>query len=105
MQHLSETGDTGNRLEAMLKKRVPEEVDPAKPGGIALGRRPMGIGCETSGSTSSEVVLPATSLLSGHSQAITPSIACPGGASSPLVRPMVVLLEQPTTAQPLPSYS
>ena len=39
----------------MLSCRQPREVDPPKPGGIASGRRPIGVPCKSLGSTSTEV--------------------------------------------------
>ena len=68
---------------AMLKKREPEEVDLPKPGGIALGRRPKAIQSETSGSTSSEVVLFASSPFRKPNQGHTPSIAGPAVLAPP----------------------
>ena len=68
-------------MGAMLKKRVPEVVDRPKPGGIALGRRPKAIACETQRSTTSEVVFPAPPLSAATS---SPHLRCLWLRLSPL---------------------
>ena len=91
-------------MGAMLKKRVPEVVDRPKPGGIALGRRPKAIACETQRSTTSEVVFPAPPLSAATS---SPHLRCLWLRRFPLasVWPMVVLLEQLLAVPPPPSNS
>ena len=63
----------------MLSCRQPREVDPPKPGGIASGRRPIGVPCKSLGSTSTEVEVRQPSFGSHLSSPHTPSIVLPAG--------------------------
>ena len=63
----------------MLSCRRPEMYVPPKPGGIALGRRPIGVPCETPMTYISEAVFRQPSFGSHLSSPHTPSIVLPAG--------------------------
>ena len=89
----------------MLKKRVPEMRPEPKPGGIALGRRPIAVACKSCEVPLREVVISAPPLLTTNDPTTIFDCCAVLRLPSLLVPPMVPLLLQVLAAPSPPLHS